>query len=539
LIAGSILRAVVASALSCLAAVLLAFAGDEDPNAYRQAKVTYVTSASVYIDAGSDDGLATGQTLEIVRDGAVVLSLRVNFLASHRAVCDKVSGDAIPAVDDGVRYIPQAPVSPPKPPAAQGSFSASGGATKATPGSSGLHGRIGVRYLYVKNTSGSGQDFSQPALDLRLDGTQMGGAPFDLSVDVRARRTLAANSLGTTTTQDLTNVYRLAVSWRDPESPWRVTAGRQYSPSLATISIFDGILGEYRSRRFSVGAFSGTEPDPNNLGYSAQVQDHGAYVEWRSPADAARRWALTMGLIGSYEQAQINREFTYVQASLAGKRLSLWLTEETDLNRGWRKQAEGNSFTLTSALLNLRYRLSDAWTLNAGYDDRRNVRLFRDLITPVTQFDDQYRNGAWAGATCRFLHHFTTGFDVRTSAGGSLGGANGYSVYLGAVNLSSLALDIQSRSTRYTNNTLDGWLHSLSFGIPVGSRFHVALSGGVRDETPALTTSTAATTTRLTWYGLDTDVALGRHLFTALSLEHSQGTFDASDQGYLTVAYRW
>jgi hypothetical protein len=334
------------------AASSVAAAGEEE--SFRSTKISYVTSASIYIDAGSDEGMKIGQTVDLIRDGAVAATLKVTYLSSHRALCEKVSGEAVPAVGDSIRYLPAAPVAAPT----TGATSSAAPATARAPSrESGVHGRIGVRYLFVRDTSGNGQDFSQPALDLRLDGSQMGGSPFDLSVDVRSRRTYATNSLGSTDTRDLTSVYRMALSFREPGSGWRATVGRQFSPSLASINIFDGALGEYRAQRWSAGAFTGSEPDAVNLGYSSQIQEHGAYVEWRNAPLAERRWSLTTGLIGSYDKGQINREFSYVQGSLTSRRLSLWLSEEVDLNRGWKKQAEGNSFTLTSTLFNLRYRV--------------------------------------------------------------------------------------------------------------------------------------------------------------------------------------
>jgi len=42
-----------------------------------------------------------------------------------------------------------------------------------------------------------------------------------------------------------------------------------------------------------------------------------------------------------------------------------------------------------------------------------------------------------------------------------------------------------------------------------------------------------------TWAGLDLDVAIGRHLFADLSVEHGSATLDAADQGDLALASRW
>lgn len=508
---------------------------DQEALAPKEAKITYLIGASIYIGAGRDDGLVEGQAVEIVRDGSVVATLRVTFLSSHSAVCSRESGDAPLAAGDTARFVPAAATaSPPEGPVAPAPAGTQG-SEPARPAGLGLRGRVGVRWLAVRSREPGGEKFSQPALDLYLDGTQVGGAPIDLMVDVRSRRTYRTIDTGTTS-DGLTSVYRLSAAWQEPGSPWRVSAGRQFSPSLASISLFDGVMAEYRGARWGAGLFTGTQPEDGTLGYSGEIHEHGGYLQWRNAPGAAKLWSLTGGAIGSYQQGEVNREFAYAQGSWSDRRLSIWLTEEADLNRGWKEEMEGSSVSFTSTLFNLRWRASDAWTLSAGYDNRRNVRLFRDRITPVTEFDDQYRTGAWAGASARFLKRFSAGFDVRSSTGGSAGGADGYSVFLGAGPMSRAGIDVRTRSTRYTNDRVEGWLHSLSIGAAIGSRWHAEITGGIRDET-ALTAT--GIDTRLTWYGLDADVAVGRHVFVGLSVEHDQGDLENTDQGWMSLSYRF
>jgi hypothetical protein len=525
--------ALVALIVAPIAAMPAPAFADQDPIAPREARVTYLIGASIYIDAGRDDGLAEGQVVEIVRGAEVVATLRVTFLSSHSAVCARESGEAPLSVGDAARFVPGVVPSPsvvtPTPPAAP--------AIEEAPAAPlGVRGRIGVRWLAVRSREPGGEKFSQPSLDLYLDGSQVGGAPIDFTVDVRSRRTYRTLESSGTTNEGLTSVYRLSAAWQEAGSPWRVSAGRQFSPSLASISIFDGVMAEYQGARWGAGLFTGTQPVDGSLGYSGEIHEHGGFLQWRNAPGAARRWSLTTGAIGSYQQGDVNREFAYGQASWSDRRLSIWLTEEADLNRGWKKEMEGSSVSLTSTLFNLRWRASGSWTLSAGYDNRRNVRLFRDRITPVTEFDDEYRTGAWAGASARFLGKLSAGFDLRSSTGGSAGGADGYSVFLGAGPMSRAGIDVRTRSTRYTNDRVEGWLHSLSLGASLGARWHAEITGGVRDETDL---TPAAMDTRLTWYGLDADVAIGRHVFLGLSVEHDQGELENSDQGWLSLSYRF
>jgi hypothetical protein len=494
------------------------------------------------VDVGGEDGLEPGMVLEVVRGGEVVAVLRVEFVSSRRASCSAEGGTQGIVAGDGVRFLSGAAPAPreagagpaggDEPPGGAGQ----GPSIRSLARDLGLRGRIGVRYLSVRDRTGAGDGISQPALDLLLVGTNVGGSPVGVEIDARSRRTYRTDAEGRTEAEATTNVYRLAASVQAEGSPWRATAGRQFSPSLSSVSIFDGVQGEYRAERWSLGAFSGTQPDPADLGYGTDVREHGGYVEWRNAPGAHRRWTLTSGLIGSYEQGEISREYSYLQGSLEGPRLGVWLTEEVDLNRGWKTEYESSTVALTSTFVSVRYRASRALSFRAGYDNRRDVRLYRDRVTPETDFDDQYRNGAWGGVEARLGGHFRAGAEVRTRGGGDLGGADSWTVTTGLSGLTRAGLGVATRCTRYTTDRVEGWLHSIGIGLSLGSRWHAEATAGMRDETSL---ESALLDNDVTWYGLDVDVSLGRGWFLTTSAERSEGDQEALDQIYATVSWRF
>jgi len=67
------------------------------------ARVTYVSGSSVYIDAGREHGLESGQTLEVLRDGQEVGHVRIDNISAIRAACKIVDGEPILTVGDLVR----------------------------------------------------------------------------------------------------------------------------------------------------------------------------------------------------------------------------------------------------------------------------------------------------------------------------------------------------------------------------------------------------------------------------------------------------
>ena len=71
--------------------------------------------------------------------------------------------------------------------------------------------------------------------------------------------------------------------------------------------------------------------------------------------------------------------------------------QEVDYYRAWKQAIGEPAWSPTGTFATARYEVTRAVSLNAGYDSRRNVRLYRDAVTPETAFDDAFRQGVWGG----------------------------------------------------------------------------------------------------------------------------------------------
>lgn len=495
------------------------------------ARITYLTTATAYLDAGREEGLREGAAADVVRGGAVIARVTVAFLSSHRASGKVEVSTATPHVGDSVRFVPVLrATSETEPPA----LARAAPGARGTRGAGRLHGRLGVRYLAVTDRSGIGSRFAQPALDARLDGTALGGTPIGISVDVRARRTLATHADGTTDANERYRVYRAALFWHPAASPARVTAGRQYSAALAPVSFFDGLSAEYLGSRVSAGLFGGAQPDPLSFGFSSAVREAGGYVQAHARPGEPRRWQVTAGAVGAYTAGEVDREFGYVQASYADRRVSFYAVQEIDYNRGWKRDAGEPSLAPTSTFASAMVRVGEGLSLRGGFDNRRNVRLYRDFETPETEFDDAYRQGWWGGVALAAGRLRVAG-DLRTSRGGAAGPADAWTFSAGLTRLTAAALDLRVRSTRYDGAAADGWLHSVSVAAAPTARLRVEASGGLRRrnnplDDPALSESR--------WVGLDVDLTLARSWYLILSGMRESGA-EASQQLFGGVSWRF
>jgi len=501
------------------------------------AHISYLTGSSAYVDAGQEEGLREGDELQVVRGGKVIATLKVAYLSGHRASCTIAGASAPLAVGDTVLYTSSPPARALPGAAAQATGAPTGGEAREKGRQRGaISGRVGARTLIVRDRSGNDNGFSQPGLDLRVDGTALAGGFMDFNIDVRDRRTYRTAPGPEGSGERESRVYRLAVTTRLPDPRQRVTVGRQFAPALASLSLFDGALYELTGEHVDGGIMAGTQPDPVDMRISGDISEYGGYFRFHSLTLAPRRWTVTTGAIGSYTQGNVNREFFYLQGQYSGRRLSAFGTQEVDYNRGWKVAETGEStLVLTSTFASTHLRAGEHLTFFGGYDNRRNVRLYRDRVTPETEFDDSFRRGIWGGLSARIGPHLLTGVEARSSQGGVSGKADSYSLNLGAEGLGRPGLGFHGRGTRFTSDETEGSLNSLGIGMNLGPVLHLELEGGAIRHTSRIT---PGLDDNLRWVGLDLDAALGRRWYLLFSAQRNDGDMERNDQVYASVAYR-
>jgi hypothetical protein len=174
-------------------------------------------------------------------------------------------------------------------------------------------------------------------------------------------------------------------------------------------------------------------------------------------------------------------------------------------------------------------------SVNAGYDSRRNVRLYRDAVTPETAFDDAFRQGVWGGLWIK-SGAGRIGLDARSSSGGTAGQTHSYTLSLGLDRVTPLHLGLRSRTTRYDGPRQSGWLQSLSADITPAPPLRLALNGGVRVVRDPLADPLDYS---VGWLGVDADVTLGRRWYVMMSATHESGGMDSTDQLFGGLSYRF
>lgn len=508
--------------------LLAALAGADDVDT-AFARVVYLSGTTVYLDAGRDRGLREGMPVQALRGGHVVATLTVTHLSSQRAACVLSDASHPVAVGDTVRFVPVVLAGP------------VAGETDARSRSRGragprTRGRIGLRYLATRPADGA-PGVTQPAADLRLEAPRLGGTPLGITTDVRTRMTYRQNADGSQRRDARTAVYQASTDFRSADGHLRIGLGRQYLPSVSSVSLFDGLLLAVQGRQVGGGVFAGSEPEAGGMGYSREIMSYGAFAEVRSPAGQRTRWRLTGGGVGSYRDGDVNREYGFVQASVATPGVNLLVTQEVDLNRGWKREAGEPALTFTSTFATLSLRPAPWVDLYAGMDNRRTVRLYRDREDPETAFDDRFRQGLWGGLTLRPRSHLRLGLDGRASRGGSDSAARPHSVtaHLAVDRVTPLLLGLTGRATRFRSAQLQGWLQSAT--LRARPRPWLGLEGTLGRRADADSTGRTTRTTR--WVGLDLDLMFGRGVYVLLSASRDRGDGGAGDLLHTGLSFRF
>jgi len=500
-----------------------------------EARVTFVSAGNVYLDAGSESGLFEGDGLDLMRGDSLVARVRVRYLASNHASCEIIERIAPPKSGDrAIRTsaVPPGTAPPPTRPATTAPEPPARAPAAALRRDGGVRGRVGVQYSALDARSEIGSDYVQPAFTLDIAGNRLGGSGWGFEADLRARRTYRDLPDGSSPSKSRNRVYALALFWADPLDRWRLSAGRQVSPDLSAVNLFDGLFVRREGRRWGFGAFAGTQPDPRDHAYSSSVKEAGAYWKYDARGPGAAGWSITSGLVGSYAEGELNREYLFARLLLGGRRTYASIAQEIDINRGWKADAGEPVFAPTNTFAFARREVFRTTSLEAGFDNRRHVRFYRDRTTPETDFDDSYRQGVWIGATQKF------GGSSRLSVRASTRSGDVRS--LTAAARTSLArfrgFELGARTTRYENGIADGWLHSLTAGIPVTRSLRFDLTRGFRREE---TVRSPGEKRSFDWISAETGITIARRWRLFASGEVNRGEGEDHRVVYSGAQYRF
>jgi hypothetical protein len=287
-------------------------------------------------------------------------------------------------------------------------------------------GFASIEQLHSSAPSGGNAGFNQSTLRLNLTVAEMREI-YSLRMRWRARRDDRSRAASSGIPGNEWRHHLYAMSLRRDRGRGTVAGeiGRFTPPSAAGSGGLDGALISWKlARSWELAAFGGAEPAWANAGAGPSLEKFGGYVAFRGDPAAAIGLTASGAFLGEYHRGEVSRELVTLRGSLRSGRL--WYASPSvvlDLDRGWRRELTGRTFSLTRMDLAAGYDPAGPFSFRAEYERYRRPRTYatRDLVPAL--FDDTRNEGFRAGATLGPGGPWTLGAGVgvrrRVGGGGS------------------------------------------------------------------------------------------------------------------------
>jgi hypothetical protein len=378
---------------------LLPVLAGAQPKSYR---IKYISAENVYLDGGSYDGLAAGDTLVVRRTGRPDAYLRIHYISESSSACILLTPESgLETNHTAVLLTVHAPPAlrqqrttqrpPPR-------FTPAGPPKAAVPGKrfrTRTVGSASIQWYQVRDLSAFGFNVRQPSgrLSLKIRNLWREGLNFD--VRFRSRQELRSYRLERPDVRVWSNrLYTLLLSYDLPGAPWQWQTGRIVSNRLSGLGVIDGLVLERRLwRNGSLGFIGGAAPKWYYGSFTPSFRKTGVFASLHSGESVLRQWESTWAFAGEYNGTLISREFFYIQNQIRLDRVLIYQSTDLDWNRNWRLERAGRRLSLTSLYMNADVKVSK-W-LNAGfsYDDRRQVLTLEQRSLADSLLDAALRVG--------------------------------------------------------------------------------------------------------------------------------------------------
>lgn len=366
------------------------------------ARVQYLSTTNVYLDAGSAEGLVDGATVTVKHGGKEVARLTVVYVAQHSASCRIESSTEPVRVGDVCSFSKTALSDSAGFPGAAPSPSVSANPERERAAGAGAEDRawspprhVGghIMTLYTR-TSAEGGSYENPSVlgDLRWSGRRE--EQVSLRIYAAQPSSHAVTDLpGLAFNESQSRVYEAAAQYRDPSGRLEAAAGRYLAPRLEALGYLDGAGALWRARPgVAIGFAGGKGSDLGVAGFNSQGARAGGWIEFgSSPRATILRWRalLSGGYMG--DSAITRRQYVAQRLDLwPGRNSVMYQSVEVDFNPGWKRALGEDAMTLTAWSVGGSFRFQPRLWSTLAFDSRRPLVLPEQRFIPTLPSPDRY-----------------------------------------------------------------------------------------------------------------------------------------------------
>jgi hypothetical protein len=343
-------------------------------------KVSFVSTQNVYVKFQSTEGIYAGDTLFMSSDGKLLPVLKVTNLSSSSCVCSTIRNISIKLSDEIVaRKKIKTVITIEKPVEKVGTAfdlkKDSDTFTKKTLSSQIVKGSLSA-YSYSGFSNTGAANSTQFRYSLSLNVTHIGNSKFSFENYMSFRHKLGDWGEVKTNLFNALKIYNMAVRY-DLNKTTQISVGRKINSNISSIGAMDGLQVEKTFNKFSIGAVVGYRPSFTDYSFDRKLFQYGGYLAFSS-VTSKNYVESSIAFMQQMNNGKTDRRFLYFQFSNSIiKNLNLFSTFETDLYKltgdSISSYVSGNTFSLTSFFLSLRYKMTKNFSLTGSYDGRKNV----------------------------------------------------------------------------------------------------------------------------------------------------------------------
>lgn len=378
-------------------------------------KINYLSKDFVYLKAGRSDGLGKGDTLDIQRAEKKIAMVVVEFASDFSSSCriasqanpkdpvvrgdmarfkGKLVFDTIPigkerdSLISRVRELPVIHV--------QGD---------AEPTFARARGNVAYQMYLEKGFVGDSLQITRQNVRVNLNMSEIPGTHYSMRLDMYSSQT---NNLYSVASQDQAwdhRVNQFAFGYNNPATKVTYEIGRVIPDKISSIGYIDGGVVTLRASESQyIGAFGGNIPRVLYYQVPVLTQKYGGYYGVDFDAGPSAKFENTVGWGGEYDGTIISREFINLRNSFQFFRnLSLSQISEIDVNRDWRREKAGSTFSLSSMFANANLKATNTLSFGVQYDTRQNYYQLITRSLADSLFDNATRMGLKGNLYWRFL----------------------------------------------------------------------------------------------------------------------------------------
>ena len=387
-------------------------------NILKEGKVGYTSSQLVYVNFDNTNGIAEGDTLFTMLKSTKVPSLKVKYISSSSAACEKLidsnfkSGLQVFASIKDISLqvkdtlIPVTKVQPINVQSLEKVEKSKINSVKKV--ETKITGRYSLQSYSNFNNIDYRGEYQRWRHSFRFGAQNIGGS--ELSFSTYAFFTYRADQWSTVSSNlgKALKVYDLNLSYKFGESA-RLWFGRYLNRKISNISIVDGVQFEKAFPFLTFGLVAGSRPNFTDFGLNAKLFEYGVYLN-RLDTLGSGMMENTFSIFQQTNNFKTDRRFAYLQHSnTIISNTSLFASAEVDLFK--KELFIGKSdFSLTSLFLSARYSPVREFSLSFSYDARKNVyyyETFKSLSESV--LENETRQGFRARTVIRPLNSLIIG----------------------------------------------------------------------------------------------------------------------------------